>query len=272
MLNSRRLTERIRVDLINGAFVRPEGSNSLVYERSLALLGSDALLSSTVQSVTQSPTGLDLTIKQGATSHLIHAKRVLYAAPPSLNNLSPFALDSKQTSVFSKWTEGAEYIGVAKIPCIPENTSVTYIPSTAIPSNQLALKDYPYSLRLDSTGPTGLSLFRVVFGANFAVKDQDFQNLVIADVEKLQDAGTIVSSNNETCTTEFKATSNHTRPLWKLSAEEMREGFVQDLYALQGYRGVWYTGYAWAAPYSSTIWAFTDTVLEKLVGDLKGGE
>jgi CRP-like cAMP-binding protein len=33
---------------------------------------------------------------------------------------------------------------------------------------------------------------------------------------------------------------------------------------------MWYTGYVWAAPYSSTVWAYTDSVLAKLLADIKG--
>jgi hypothetical protein len=39
---------------------------------------------------------------------------------------------------------------------------------------------------------------------------------------------------------------------------------------LQGYKSTWYTGSVWGAPYSSTLWAYTDTVLLKLLADLKG--
>jgi hypothetical protein len=57
--------------------------------------------------------------------------------------------------------------------------------------------------------------------------------------------------------------------VWKQGEKVLRDGFVQDLYALQGHRGVWYSGSVWAAQYSSTVWAFTDTVLEKLKADLE---
>ena len=63
--------------------------------------------------------------------------------------------------------------------------------------------------------------------------------------------------------------SDHSRPQWYLSAEELKAGFVQDLYALQNYRGIWYSGYSWAAPYSSTVWAFTETVVPLILKDLR---
>jgi hypothetical protein len=95
--------------------------------------------------------------------------RVLHTAPPIISNLAPFHPDGKDTSVVSTFTVNSEFVGVIKATCIPENYSITHLPSAAAPSNQLSLKDWPYSLRLDSTGPVGLNLFRVIFGANYTL-------------------------------------------------------------------------------------------------------
>ncbi|KAF2849920.1 FAD/NAD(P)-binding domain-containing protein [Plenodomus tracheiphilus IPT5] len=253
--------------MLSNSFVKPVGSNSLLYERALVLLGTDVLLSSTVQDVMRTSEGVELVVKQGSTEYLVKARRVLYAAPPSLSNLAPFHPDEKEKAVFGQWDEGGEYVGVAKIDCLPEGSSVSFFPSKAAPSDYLALKDYSYSIRLDSTGPTGSNLFRVVFGANFTLNADTFKEIVASSVQKLQDAGTVTG----TCETEFKAVSSHSRPLWKQTAQQIQDGFVQELYNLQGYRGVWYVGYAWSVPYSSTVWAFVDSVLGGLVEDVRGG-
>jgi hypothetical protein len=160
--------------------------------------------------------------------------------------------------------EDAEFVGVIHAPCIPEDSSITYLPSTAAPSNQLALKDWPYSLRLDSTGPSGLGLFRAIFGANYTLTPTEFEELVKKSVQDIQNTGVVAG----TCEADFRALSDHTRPLWKQSAEQLEAGFVQDLYALQGYRNMWYTGYAWCTPYSSTVWACVDRLLPKILADL----
>jgi hypothetical protein len=252
--------------VLDNQLLGPIVSNSLVYQRALALLGDSVLLSSTVQGVHRTSTGVRLSVKQGSQEYQINAKRILFTAPPSPSALAPYAIDDQEKAVFSTWATSYEIIGVAKIPCIPENTSVSYIPAAAVPANQVYLKDWPYTLRLDSTGPSGLNLFRVILGANYSLETTEFTRLVTESVKKLQDAGTVAGN----CSVEIKAMSNHTRPVWKQTAEQMKEGFVQDLYALQGHRGMWYTGYVWAAPYSSTVWAYTDSVLAKLLADIKG--
>ncbi|KAH7086940.1 hypothetical protein FB567DRAFT_526599 [Paraphoma chrysanthemicola] len=241
------------------------GSNSLVYQRALALLSDDVLLSSTIQTVKRTETGAEILVTQGKKQYTIRAKRLLFTAPPSLTTLAQYGLDDKETSALSKWTIPAEFVAVVKIPCIPENTSVSFLPSAAAPSNQLALKDWPYSLRLDSTGPSGSNLFRIIFGSNTTLPAEEFKKIVTTSVHTLQEAGTIQGN----CSVDFKAISEHTRPQWKLTPQQLKDGFVQELYALQGYRATWYTGYAWAAPYSSTVWAFTDDVLVRLLADLK---
>jgi hypothetical protein len=100
-----------------GELVAPIVSNSLVYQRALALLGKDVLLSSTVVEVNRTFTHSELLVKQGDTEYLVKTKRILFAAPPSLSALQPYHLDERETAVFSKFASGGEYVGVAKITC-----------------------------------------------------------------------------------------------------------------------------------------------------------
>jgi hypothetical protein len=254
--------------VLENQLIQPLGSNSLVYQRALALLKPDVLLSSTVQSVQRTSTGARISVKQGTREYLINAKRILFTAPLSPSALAPYDLDDQEKEVFSTWSTTSEIIGVARIPCIPENVSVSYIPSAAVPANQVALKDWPYTLRLDSTGPAGLNLFRVILGADYTLSVPEFTRILTESVQKLADAGTVTG----TCSVEIKATSDHTRPVWKQSKEQMEAGFVQELYGLQGRKGMWYSGNVWAAPYSSTVWAYTDEVIRKMLEDIKDKE
>ncbi|KAF1842662.1 FAD/NAD(P)-binding domain-containing protein [Cucurbitaria berberidis CBS 394.84] len=258
----------LTLDMLENQMFVPTGSNSLIYQRAHDFLGPDVLLSSTVKDVKRTSTAMTILVKQRDTEYIIKARRILYSAPPSLRNLSPFQPDEKEAAVFSTWAEDSEFVGIAKISCIPENYSINFIPSVAVPTNYLALKvrkDWPYSIRLDSTGPPGLGLFRIIVGANYTLSLDDVKNLVLEGTKRLEDAGTVT----EECGVEFKSSSDHSRPQWKQTAEQLQSGLVQKLYGLQGYRGIWYVGYVWGAPYSSTIWAFTDTVLLKLLDDIK---
>ncbi|KAL6167952.1 hypothetical protein ACJQWK_05621 [Exserohilum turcicum] len=259
-------------DLLSGTLFHPVPNNSLLYERALSLLSSDVLLSSTVTKTVRTPDHFILSVAQGGSGkkYTIKARRILFTAPPTPKNLAPFHPDAKEASAVAKWPQGAEFVGIIKAKCLPEKTSITHLPSAVVPSKQLKIKDWPYSLRLDSTGPAGESLFRVVFGANYTVSAEGLKELVRKSVGDVLREGAVGNATADPahCDVDFKAVSDHTRPWWPQSAEELRKGFVQDLYSLQGYRNIWYTGYAWGAQYSSTVWAFTDTVLKRMLTDL----
>ncbi|KAL5114718.1 hypothetical protein ACEQ8H_007387 [Pleosporales sp. CAS-2024a] len=250
--------------VLDNELLVPVGSNSLIYQRALALLADDVLLSTTIRHIERDSERVHLLVSKGDEKYTIHAKRILFTAPPSLSALAPYKLDAQEEEVFQQWTVDGQWIGVARIDCIHENYSINYIPSAAVPNNQLSTKEWPFSLRLDSTGPPGLNLFRVVMGANYTISSEEYKRLVVEGVQKISQAGTVECN----CTVDFEAMSDHTRPVWKQSAEQLQAGFVQDLYALQGHRGMWYTGSVWGAPYSSTLWNFTDTVLPKLLADI----
>ncbi|KAH7110978.1 hypothetical protein B0J13DRAFT_577250 [Dactylonectria estremocensis] len=52
------------------------------------------------------------------------------------------------------------------------------------------------------------------------------------------------------------------------SLEDLKAGFVQELYSLQGHLSTWYTGAAWSAQLHTPTWAFSDTVVPRLVESL----
>lgn len=255
----------ITQQVLENQLVVPVGSSSPLYERALALLGKDVLLSSVVLEVNRTWTSATLRVKQGDTEYLINAKRILYTLPPKVSDMEAYHLDASETAVFSEFTNIAEYVGVAKISCIPENYCVDYIPAAVVPSNQLALRDWPYSLRLDSIGPSSSGLFRVMGGANFTQSTKDFEGLVVDEVRNLLAAGTVAG----TCNVRFEALSDHSRPVWQQTAEQIKAGFVQNLNALQDYHGMYYSGSTWGAPYSSLIWANTDILLGLMIKALK---
>jgi hypothetical protein len=82
------LTDILLLDLLAGTLFRPEGYNSLVYERALELLRRDVLLFSTIHDTRRTSNGVELLIKQDDTDYLIKARRVLYTAPPSIDNVT----------------------------------------------------------------------------------------------------------------------------------------------------------------------------------------
>ncbi|KAK7192843.1 hypothetical protein DPSP01_012946 [Paraphaeosphaeria sporulosa] len=254
--------------VLEGTFIQPKVSNSLLYQRAYKLLKDDVRLGSTIQETERDLTGVRIVIQseKDQAKTLIKAKKVLWTPYPSQDNLKPFDQDAKELQVFKPWTPEWDYVGVASIPCIPENTSVQYMPRAVEPSNHLAIRDYAYFLSLGTTGPSGLNLFRVMLGANFSLTYEEAKVIVTSSVQKLVQAGTLNHTGD--CEVDIKALSAHNGVLWPRESETLEQGFVQKLYSLQGHRSTWWTGRSWCEEYSSNVWTFTDTVLERLLKSL----
>lgn len=250
-----------------GSLFGPVGSNSLLYQKAYDLLKEDVLLHSYVQEAERSNSGVRLVVQNKEGKWLIKAKRILFTPPPSLDILKPFDVDKREKEVFKTWTDTWSFIGVAKIPCIPENYSINYFSPAAVPADHTAIRDANFTLRFDSTGPTGLGLFRILFATNYTITEKEAKIGIARKVQDLVTAGTLNYTGE--CKTEYRAFADHNSVLWKQTREQLKSGFVQKLNALQGHRSTWYTGGLWCSDYSSNVWVFTDTVLPKLLKGLK---
>jgi len=256
----------ISESVVNSTLVWPAVSNSLVYQRAYDLLKKDVLLNTLVIDAKREHNKVELTVQNtDGTKTTIKVKRLLISAPPSLANLQPFQLDGQELSVYNTWEPTWSFVGVAKIPCIPENYSVSYLPSSVVPNHHLAVRDYKYTLRFDSTGPPGLQLFRILFATNYTITNDEAKATVLDNIQNLVKSGTVNATN---CPSEIKAFDDHNTIVWNNDVKLLREGFVQDLYALQGHRSTWYTGQLWCEHYSSNVWAFTETVIPRLLKGL----
>ncbi|RMJ25350.1 hypothetical protein PHISP_03792 [Aspergillus sp. HF37] len=56
----------------------------------------------------------------------------------------------------------------------------------------------------------------------------------------------------------------HTR----VTPEDVRNGFFQQLYALQGQRPTWWTGEAFSCNFQATLWDFDETLVPKIIASL----
>jgi hypothetical protein len=256
-------------ELLDGRLFVPVGSNSLLYQRARELLGEDVLLESSIVETERSDAGVKLVVKTKGGEVLVKAKQALWTPYPSHDkNLKTFDEDAKEVEVFRDWEASWESVSVLKIPCIPENYSIDYLAPTAVPADWLSIRDYPYTLRLDSTGPSGLNLFRALFSANYSLTPDEMRSTILDGVQRLVTAGTL--NHTGSCEVEYRAFSEHSGVMWPTQTPEALEnGFVQKLFALQGYRSTWWTGRSWTGYYTSSVWAFTETVLQRMIQELR---
>jgi hypothetical protein len=234
----------------NSFLVTTDHDNSEVYLKASALLGSNVLYESTLVAVDRYDNDAQLITVQTPTGlKVIKAKKLLVTIPPILDNLGPFFLNNDEYSIFKQWQYTTYYTGIVRYG-VPDDINVV---NTA--------KDTTYNIPLpplvqnfDFSGVPGLHTFSTV--SLTPQTPAQVQALVTSDIAAMDTAGTFPAS-----TPLIEVLSNHSPTQMRVSADAIKNGFYKDLYALQGLRGTFWTGAAWAQDDSSLLWAFTEGIL-----------
>ncbi|KAF2748448.1 FAD/NAD(P)-binding domain-containing protein [Sporormia fimetaria CBS 119925] len=255
--------------VIATSLLQPVVSNSLLYHRAYDLLNDDVLLEGFIKKTERKRSGVRMVVKTKTGEVVINAKKVLWTPQPKHGgNLEVFDEDEKEADVFRKLGDTYLYIGVAHIPCIPETNQLNSLSPKAVPSNYMDSRAAPYSVAISPTGPLGLGLFRSMLTSTVPMNASGAKRLIAAEVQRAIDGGALNYTGK--CEVDFKAFTDHSGVEWPQDIKSLKQGFIQKLYGLQGYRNTWWTGRVFSAEtYSSNIWAFTDEVVEKLVQDLQ---
>lgn len=151
----------------------------------------------------------------------------------------------------------AYYTGLISNTGIPDGTEITNIGADTLYN----LPSLPGVYRYAGTSQPGLIDFKY---ASTDEEDEDtVKQNIIAELSKLQLPG-VTTTPSEVEWVAFKA---HVPFFEHVTAEQIRGGFYTRANALQGHRGVWYTGAAWDAADSGMIWRYTDVILQGVVKD-----
>ncbi|KAJ7215421.1 hypothetical protein GGX14DRAFT_57856 [Mycena pura] len=235
-------------------------NNSILYGRAQEFLGADVHFSSQVVHTSRTDAGVSVLVRDDAgTTTLITAPRLLASFQPTAANLAALAADAAETDVFSTFATAALFVGVVRTNFIPENTSVSFVPATDAP---------PYSVVVDWSGTSGLSEIIFVSAAQPLYTEAQAKQAVVDAFTTLLTAGTFAPPAGAEASIEIVAFAEHAGVGFDQSVEMLEQGFIQQMYALQGRRSTWWTGALWCPGYSSNVWAFTDTVLPKLLEGL----
>ncbi|KAL2678456.1 hypothetical protein Neosp_009202 [[Neocosmospora] mangrovei] len=250
------------------SFAPASERNQDIYDAFAKKLGKDVLYSSTVVNSKRTKNGVHLTVKT-STGRLINikAKRLLISIEPTKSNLAPFDLDKAENTVFSKLDYTRLYAGIVSNPSLPKNYTLTNLPETAAPSNFLAFPQLPFLARFEWIG-TGANeeLFRIMVIGDRNFDGNDAKKLVQKSFDTLVKSGAVEASNS--AKVKFVAYSQHGPMHMHTSVKEMKKGFIQDLYALQGRRSTWWTGGAWVANFQTHLWWFNDLLLPSVIEGL----
>jgi hypothetical protein len=244
------------------AIVPPSGNLHELYERVQDFLEGDVLYESTVSLSKRSDRGVTVTVHSanGKVTE-VSAKRLLIAIEPTMDNMAPFSMDDNEKEVFSKLAYTTVYAGLVKHSSLQSGTSY----SNTVPSAGISnYSTYPIPSQVGKINQQVGSKDLFTFTAVGTDKDtaESMQALIKNSIDNLIAAGTVPETNG---TVTFPAFGDHGLMHSRVSADELRKGFIQRQLALQGRSSTWYTGAAFSSGYSTVLWAYNEILLPKVI-------
>ncbi|KAL5343580.1 hypothetical protein BJX70DRAFT_407264 [Aspergillus crustosus] len=244
--------------LLEGPYIRPKNGSVTLFRQAARYINenSNILYQTLVTQAIRSSTGVQLTVTSAnGGSKLIQANKLLVTFPPLLSSLQGFDLDETEELVFSKLGYINYYAAVLTNTGIPDGLNIF----NTNPENQPgALPVTPYQCIIDYSGIPGHYRTRIMGGADFS--EDDARQLVRDDFRRMSAAGTYPIHQEP----EVVAFKSHTPSTITVPVDEIRDGFYKKLYALQGQRSTYYTGYTFCTDYSAQLWNYTLSVIDMM--------
>jgi hypothetical protein len=242
------------LNIFNGSFqITKSLNNGELYEKAASVLGNDVLLNATLTSVERGLDGVELCADTPYGPHTIRAKKVVFTAPPVPGNLAPFDLDSTERALFSRFRPGFYYTAVMRLPGVPDDFEVRNVGADTLYNTP----PLPGIYFVSPTGVPGLQFIK--YGSTVALTDNQVKANILADLNKLQAAGTMPATKPK-----FEVFQSHSPFELTVSKADIAAGFYRNLYALQGHRNTFYTGAAFHTHDSSLLWRFTEALLPRI--------
>lgn len=251
---------------LQDSIVPASGRNQDVYDAFADALGDDVLFSSTIIDSKRTDYGVFVVVKNNKTGDitLITARALLVAIEPTAGNTEPLDLDETESAVFSKFDYTRIYAGIVASSSLPVGFSLFNLPAAAEPDNLLAYPSRPFTARFDYLGAD--KFFRVMVIGDEDSTSCKAMELAQRDYRTLIAAGQAAPGDGNLGWVAFE---DHGAMHLRVSADDLKAGFVQDQYALQGRRATWYTGAAFSVQFQTHLWGYNDILLPKLVASLE---
>jgi hypothetical protein len=233
-------------------------NNHLLYEKALAALGSDVLLSTKVVNVdrTSSEDYAEITVQTGSTRKTISAKQIIYTIPPYPLNVNAVGYDftPEEIGLFIKFQASGYITALVKNIGIPSGFSITNVGLNTLYN----LPKLPGIYKVTDTSVSGL--MTVNYASLITPEDKYVQAEIIAELKRIWPKAE----------PEFIAYSNHAPVALQVSAEDIKDGFYKKLRDLQGKRRMWFTGAAFHTHDAVLLWEFIEGLLPKVLKALDG--
>ncbi|KAL4929701.1 amine oxidase, flavin-containing superfamily [Aspergillus undulatus] len=251
---------------LNG-FIRPaSGANQDTYTAAAEELGDDVLYKSTVvESHRPHPYNTDnstshphdLLVRTPTGFREIQASKLLVTIPPLPKILSAFDLDHREAGIFGKFKSSSYYNSVLHITGLPYGTEVLN-GANETPFNVPVL---PGLYILGPAAPDHDLYVAFLGGLSEPIPKAQALQIIRDNVLSLQNAGYPVSEP------EVRAYGDHWPYTLHVSASDIVGGFYARLNGLQGYRDTFWTGPAFHADNTGSLWRFTERLLQRYFVD-----
>ncbi|KAK8099554.1 uncharacterized protein PG998_012795 [Apiospora kogelbergensis] len=235
--------------LQSGSFiVAANGDSATLYRNAAKFLGERVVYGVSGMHIQRPSSSGLITIAVGNSTsgpRLVRAKRLIVAAPPTLDNLrsAGLDLDAGEAGLFGKLTAGVFY------SLVVEGTGVAAANlRNRHPANPYGFPDQPLIYSVIPL-PKTRGLAQVLLGSAAPLTAAQVEARVAADIRRLPAS----LRGNATTTAKVVAMAAHT---WNVMApvEDIKAGFYDKLEGLQGLKNTWYIGAAWTTQSSTTIW------------------
>ena len=231
------------------------GGNQLLYNQIAELLGKDVLTDTVVLASERSSTGVTLLVSGLQGTKIIKAKKLLLAIPPTRENMIPFATNAEENDIFSKTKYGRYGTAIVSHPSLPKGVELHNMPTSAVADPWAPFLDNPHILSFTSYGNDS-DLFSIgTSGSPYALFGQTAATGVAqSSLMKMAQQGTIPSLGGKLL--KVVEWSDHGPGGFGVTKQDMRNGWMDKMYGLQGKRSTWLAillSEAWATPVAA-VW------------------
>ncbi|KAB5542776.1 hypothetical protein GE09DRAFT_1175408 [Coniochaeta sp. 2T2.1] len=240
-------------DIQTGSFLTLHDTNDL-YRSAAAILGKRVLYNATVASLIRDNDGVTVEVRQKCRTTTVRAKRLLMTGPPVLDNLHGWDLVQEEKDLFAKFHGYGYFAGAISNPDLPDNTSFVNVAEDA----PFHTPQLPAIFGINDT-PLPQKTRLVYYGTQPDIDHDAAAAMCIEDVDKL-----VRQRGYGDAKTKLLAWYPHGPFNIGVSPDDIRQGFYQRLYALQGERNTYWSGATWQAQDSAQVWAYTKTLIEPL--------
>ncbi|KAK8054367.1 Amine oxidase [Apiospora saccharicola] len=226
-----------------------------LYANALAELGSDVLLQTTVKEVNRGNGGTDpvrITVQTPEGTKIIEAKKVVFAAPPVLDNFAGWDLSEDETSLFGQWHASGYYTGIIENAGIPSRFVQL---QNSGPASPFRLPELPGPYIFSQVPVANVT--QVYYAGHDVVSVETAQADILANLARFKAANGIPTLSQPT----WRTFSSHAPFNLIVSNEAIQDRFYEKVFGLQGTRNTYFTGAAWTTQASNSIWQFSDQYL-----------